>query len=202
MLPCARACARVLTTACLPARRRQPCFFSAVTQSPVPPFLPLPLGRITQITRAVNFFGPALLTHLLLPSLAAAAPARVVNVCSVGEAAGRLRWGPDLRGAGPGAPRADFWAYADAKLCLLVWGRELHRRLRGAGVDVLSVHPGVVHTPGEWKASGRRLSSWLTWLGALVHGQSVRWGATSTLFAATEPRLAGVCVWWRLGVGN
>lgn len=39
-------------------------------------------------------------------------------------------------------PGATFRAYADAKLMLLVWTRELNRRLRGTGIDTFAVHPG------------------------------------------------------------
>lgn len=44
-----------------------------------------------------------------------------------------------------GATRAtaDFQAYADSKLMLLMWGRELQRRLAGSGIDVFTVHPGA-----------------------------------------------------------
>lgn len=64
-----------------------PCLVALVQSknSPPPPAPP-------QVSRAINFFGPALLTHLLLPSLASAAPARVVNMSSLGEAFGRLAW--------------------------------------------------------------------------------------------------------------
>lgn len=47
---------------------------------------------LTQVTRATDYFGPALLAHLLLPSLAAAAPSRLVNMSSLGEMTGRLAW--------------------------------------------------------------------------------------------------------------
>jgi hypothetical protein len=33
---------------------------------------------------------------------------------------------------------------------LLVWSRELHRRLAGAGVDVFAVHPGEAAAAGGW----------------------------------------------------
>ncbi|KAI8468566.1 MAG: hypothetical protein J3K34DRAFT_522853 [Monoraphidium minutum] len=150
-----------------------------------------PLAAVSEdgfeVTRAVDFFGPALLTHLLLPSLAAAAPARVVSVTSLGEAVGSLDW-KDLKGLLK--PATTFRAYGDSKLMLLMWTRELNRRLRGTGIDAFVVHPGVSHTPGEWKTWRGRASSWAAWLGALLHGQTVGWAATSTLYAATEPRLA------------
>ncbi|KIY95843.1 Retinol dehydrogenase 13 [Monoraphidium neglectum] len=94
-----------------------------------------------EVTRAVDYFGPVLLTHLLLPSLAVAAPSRVVSVSSLGEALGALDWG-DLRGLN--SPASTFRAYGCAKLMLLMWTRELNRRLRGTGIDCFAVHPAVV----------------------------------------------------------
>lgn len=133
-----------------------------------------PRGHI-EVTRAINFFGPALLTHLLLPTLAAAAPSRVVNVSSFGEVFGSLDMsdikGLQQRGAG-------LHAFGTAK------ADDDHV---GQGD---AAQAGIVHTPGEWKTAPGRLSSWTAWLSALVVGQPVSWGATSMLFAATEPRLA------------
>jgi hypothetical protein len=48
-----------------------------------------------------------------------------------------------------------------------------------------------VNSLGERKSSGRYLTSWLAYFNALVHGQSTRKGAVSTLYAATDPWLQG-----------
>ncbi|KAG2426441.1 hypothetical protein HXX76_011672 [Chlamydomonas incerta] len=53
-----------------------------------------------ETTLATNYYGPLYLTLLLLPRLAASAPARVVNVASFGEAFGRVHWG-DLSSGPP-----------------------------------------------------------------------------------------------------
>jgi NAD(P)-dependent dehydrogenase (short-subunit alcohol dehydrogenase family) len=44
-----------------------------------------------EFTFAVNYLAPFLLTNLLLPVLRTSAPARVVNVASIGQAPGQLR---------------------------------------------------------------------------------------------------------------
>ena len=51
---------------------------------------------------------------------------------------------PPRSGARAPQPVADFQAYADSKLMMILWSQELHRRLQGAGIDVFSVHPGEV----------------------------------------------------------
>jgi hypothetical protein len=53
---------------------------------------------------------------------------------------------------------------------------------------------GLVNSPGERKTSRGRPTSWLAYLGALVHGQSCRRGAISALYAATDPWLQGAWV--------
>lgn len=49
-----------------------------------------------QVTLATDYFGPVLLTHLLLPALARAAPSRIIDMSRGGEMMGRVDWG-DLR---------------------------------------------------------------------------------------------------------
>ncbi|KAG2452426.1 hypothetical protein HYH02_002669 [Chlamydomonas schloesseri] len=141
-----------------------------------------------ETTLATNYYGPLYLTLLLLPRLRASAPARVVNVASFGEAFGRVHW-DDLRGVDlrtSGLP-----AYAASKLYLLMASRDLNRRLRGTGVDVFAVHPGIVSTPGELKSDRSYPVSVLALINSRLHGQSELRGALAPLFAATEPRLQG-----------
>ncbi|KXZ55461.1 hypothetical protein GPECTOR_2g1010 [Gonium pectorale] len=139
-------------------------------------------------TLATNFFGPLYLTLLLAPRLRASAPARVVNVASFGEMFGKVHW-DDLRGAK--LESSGLRAYAASKLYLIMASRELNRRLRGTGVDVFPVHPGIVSSPGESKSDKRYLVSVTAFLNARLHGQSELRGALAPLFAATEPGLQG-----------
>lgn len=92
---------------------------------------------------AVNHLAPFLLTNLLLPTLAAAGPARVVTVASNAHHSASLRW-DDLemrRGFYRG-----FRQYANTKLANILFTRELARRAAARGVTANALHPGVVAT--------------------------------------------------------
>jgi len=91
---------------------------------------------------ALNHLAPFLLTSLLLPTLTASAPARVVTVTSDAHSAARL----DL--SDPNLEHGwDSWrSYANSKLANILFTRELARRLDGTGVTANCAHPGVVRT--------------------------------------------------------
>jgi NAD(P)-dependent dehydrogenase (short-subunit alcohol dehydrogenase family) len=97
-----------------------------------------------------NYFGPFLLTLLLLPSLAARAPSRVVNVTSAMYRIGHL----DL-GAKDFLTRRDgFAAYSASKLAMLLFTRQFPLRIPGMGISANTLHPGLVDTKimtlGKW----------------------------------------------------
>ncbi|GLC40817.1 hypothetical protein PLESTB_000019600 [Pleodorina starrii] len=141
-----------------------------------------------ELTLATNFYGPLYLTLLLLPRLRASAPARIVNVASFGEMFGKVHW-DDLRGVDMSS--SGLTPYAASKLYLLMVSRDLNRRLRGIGVDVFPVHPGIVSTPGEAKSDRSYLVSLSALINSRLHGQSALRGALAPLFAATEPKMQG-----------
>ena len=93
-------------------------------------------------TFAVNHLGYFLLTTLVLDLVEAAAPARIVNVASVGHRHGTLDF-DDLQ-----YERGYFImkAYARSKLANVLFTRELARRLEGKRVTVNCLHPGAVST--------------------------------------------------------
>jgi len=96
-----------------------------------------------ETTFAVNYAAPFLLTHLLLDTLRASAPARVVNVASDAvRQAGRL----DLSDLQSQRRYGAIRAYKQSKLALVLWTQELARRLGNAHVTVNSLHPGNVPT--------------------------------------------------------
>ncbi len=101
-------------------------------------------------TFALNHVAPFVLTHGLSESLFAAAPARVVNVAGCLNHLATLHL-DDLRLE----HRYDaFYAYAHAKLCCVLFTRELARRWAGRQVTVNSVHPGEVATSFGYKSGG------------------------------------------------
>ncbi len=95
-----------------------------------------------ETTFAVNHLAPFLLTSLLLPTLRASAPSRVVTVSSDAHRSGRIDF-DDLMGA---KDYAGMRAYAQSKLANVLFAYELARRLEGTGVTSNALHPGVVAT--------------------------------------------------------
>ena len=93
-------------------------------------------------TFAVNYLAPFLLTNLLLDTIKKSMPARIINVSS-----------EMYRGATINFEDLEFKrhfggikAYSHSKLALILFTRELARKLQGTGVTVNAVHPGLVRT--------------------------------------------------------
>ncbi|KAH9496864.1 Retinol dehydrogenase 14 [Bulinus truncatus] len=91
---------------------------------------------------AVNYFGPFLLTNLLLDLLKKSAPSRIVNVSSVVNKYGTI----DLDNLNAEKSFRHHHRYFDSKLALVSFTRELARRLEGSGVTANALHPGTVYT--------------------------------------------------------
>lgn len=92
-----------------------------------------------EMTWALNHLAYFLLTDLLLDTLKASAPARVISVASNAHERGRINFDDPQRATG-------FSAYAQSKLANVLFTRELARRLAGSGVTANVLHPGVVAT--------------------------------------------------------
>nr|XP_008960497.2 retinol dehydrogenase 13 isoform X1 [Pan paniscus] len=91
----------------------------------------------------VNHLGHFLLTNLLLDKLKASAPSRIINLSSLAHVAGHidfddLNW--QTRKYNTKA------AYCQSKLAIVLFTKELSRRLQGSGVTVNALHPGVART--------------------------------------------------------
>jgi NAD(P)-dependent dehydrogenase (short-subunit alcohol dehydrogenase family) len=125
---------------------------------------------------AVNHLAPFLLTGLLLDTLRASAPARVVTVSSGAHRGRRIPW-DDLQ-----AERRyrAFPRYGETKLMNLLFTRELARRLDGSGVTANAVHPGVVGTELLFGGLGllRLFRRWM---------KTPAEGAVTSLHAALSP---------------
>jgi NAD(P)-dependent dehydrogenase (short-subunit alcohol dehydrogenase family) len=92
---------------------------------------------------AVNHLAGFLLTNLLLGRLRESAPARIVNVSSVGHRFVRRFDFDDLERA---RRFRGMRVYCQTKLANVLFTRELARRLEGSGVTVNCMHPGNVAT--------------------------------------------------------
>jgi NAD(P)-dependent dehydrogenase (short-subunit alcohol dehydrogenase family) len=139
-----------------------------------------------ELTFALDHLAYFLLTNLLLDTLRASAPARIINVSSNAEASGRINF-DDLQ-----AERryAAFPVYAQAKLANMLFTYDLARQLEGSGVTVNAVRPGPVAT--NFGGSGR---SWLNRLFPLIFrviGKPPEEAAKTIIMLASAPELAGV----------
>lgn len=95
-----------------------------------------------EATLAVNHLAPFLLTRLLLPSLAAAAPARVVTVSSALARWGRIDFDDLQQTRRYNGTRA----YLQSKLANVMFTQLLADRLTTRGVAAVCVYPGLVAT--------------------------------------------------------
>ena len=155
----------------------------------------IPLRHTSQgfeMQLGTNHLGHFALTGLLLPALLARPAARVVTVSSSMHRAGAMNF-DDLMGERSYRP---WQAYSQSKLANLLFMRELDRRVREAGCDLLSVaaHPGYAVTNLQSvgpRMTGRRLTGTVMRGATMVLGQSAATGALPQLYAATAPGVHG-----------
>jgi NAD(P)-dependent dehydrogenase (short-subunit alcohol dehydrogenase family) len=123
---------------------------------------------------AVNYLSHFLLTQELLPLLERSAPARIVNVASIGQAPIDFDDPMIQRGYDP------MRAYAQSKLAQISYTFELAERLDGSGVTVNALHPAtLMDTKMVRDYFGRPRSS-------------VEEGTEATLRLLIDPELDGV----------
>lgn len=139
-----------------------------------------------EMTFATNHQGHFLLTALLFDRLAA--DARIINVSSAAHAWGSIEF-DNLqleRGYEP------WRAYCNAKLCNVLFTRELDRRLRARGLSITvnALHPGAVRT-GFGANTGPGIAKLLFSFFALFF-ISPEEGAQTSIHLACSPDVAGV----------
>src|SRR5205823_11530694 len=86
---------------------------------------------------AVNYLSGFLLTALLLPLIKASAPARIVNVASLGQQA--IEFDDVMLTRDYGGRRA----YSQSKLAQVMFTIDLAETLKGSGVTVNALHPAT-----------------------------------------------------------
>lgn len=86
--------------------------------------------------------GHFLLTNLLLDILKSSAPSRIIVLSSLAHKYGEINRN-DLNSE---KSYNKYKAYSQSKLCNILFTQELAKRLKGTGVTVNCVHPGIVKT--------------------------------------------------------
>lgn len=139
-----------------------------------------------EYTFAFNHLAYFLLTNLLLDTLKASAPSRIVNVSSAAQSSGKLNF-DDLQAEKRYSGMA---AYNNSKLANVLFTYELARRLQGSGVTVNALHPGVVNT-GFGDNSQNALIRGLLWLFKRFTLSPER-GAQTSVYLASSPEVEGI----------
>jgi NAD(P)-dependent dehydrogenase (short-subunit alcohol dehydrogenase family) len=128
---------------------------------------------------AVNYLSGFLLAHLLLPLLEAAAPARIVNVASLGQHP------IDFDDVMITKNYSGSRAYAQSKLSQIMFTIDLADELKASGVTVNSLHPATYMNTTMVRAAGTTPMSTVEQGGAailhLVEGNDVA-GKTGLFF--------------------
>jgi NAD(P)-dependent dehydrogenase (short-subunit alcohol dehydrogenase family) len=133
---------------------------------------------------AVNLLSPFVLTQMLLPSLLAGAPSRIVNVGS--STSDRAQIDPDTLVLGPRWTMVR--AYSQSKLALMMTSFALAKQLAGTGATVNVVHPGLVAT-GLVRSGG---IIGLAWRCLAVMALTEEQGADAPLYVALARELQNV----------
>jgi NAD(P)-dependent dehydrogenase (short-subunit alcohol dehydrogenase family) len=138
-----------------------------------------------EMTFALNHLASFLLTNLLLDTIKASAPARIINVSSNAHTSGKIEF-DNLQGEREYGPRA----YDNSKLANILFTMELARRLEGTGVTVNALHPGFVAT-GFAKNNGKVIAALVSLITPLVARSPVK-GAETSVYLASSPTVESI----------
>jgi NAD(P)-dependent dehydrogenase (short-subunit alcohol dehydrogenase family) len=139
-----------------------------------------------EMTLAVNYLAPFLLTNLLLDVLKASAPARIVNVSSNSHKSGYIQM-DDLQEE---QHYRSMRVYGQSKLAVVLFTYELARRLQGTGVTANCLHPGFVATHFGQRDVGLAFRLLVKLIGSF--GTSPQEGAKTSIYLASSPEVEGV----------
>ncbi len=136
-----------------------------------------------EMTFAVNYFAPFLLTHLLLDLLEAAVPARIINVTS------DMQRPIDFDDLKREKAYNQINVYEESKRANALFTYELAQRLQGSLITVNCIAPGFIRTN-----LGRDTKGVFKLFLQLVRPfmQSPEHAAEALVYLATSPELAGV----------
>lgn len=145
----------------------------------------LSVDRI-EMTFALNHLAYFLLTNMLLETMKASAPARIINVSSDAHSGGRIDF-DNLQGE---QSFSSFGPYGNSKLANILFTTELARRLEGTGVTVNALHPGLTST-----GFGRNNPGFLMKImGAVIPliARSPEKGAETSIYLASSTAVQGI----------
>ncbi|XP_048772945.2 retinol dehydrogenase 12-like [Ostrea edulis] len=138
-----------------------------------------------ELQLGTNHLGHFLLTNLLLDKIEGSAPARIINLSSIAHmGCNRINF-DDINSE---ITYGKWQAYAQSKLANVLFTRELNKRLKGTGVAVNSVHPGMVITELFRYVSGYSI----IWPFMIFLCKTTREGAQTSIYCAVDESIENV----------
>lgn len=140
-----------------------------------------------EMTFALNHLAYFLLTELLLDTLKASAPARIVNVSSDAHTSSKMNF-DDLHSK-RSYGQMGFSPYSQSKLANVLFTYELARRLQGTNVTANVLHPGFVAS-----GFGRNNRGVMDLIMRVLHRFAIskEEGAETIIYLASSPEVEGV----------
>ena len=139
-----------------------------------------------EMTFAFNHLAYFLLTNLLLDTIKASTPARIINVSSDVHSSGKIDF-DNLQGE---RSYSSFGPYGNSKLANILFTTELARRLEGTGVTGNALHPGLTST-GFGKNNPGFLMKIMGVLVPLI-ARSPEKGAATSIYLASSPEVQSI----------
>jgi NAD(P)-dependent dehydrogenase (short-subunit alcohol dehydrogenase family) len=134
-----------------------------------------------EITFAVNYLAPFLMTNLLLDALKKGAPSRIINLSSVYHG-GSIHFGDvELKRSFSGRK-----AYRQSKLAMILFTKILAEKLKGTGVTVNCVNPGFVST------NLARELNFILRAFFRFFGKDPKKGAETSIYLASSPEVENI----------
>jgi NAD(P)-dependent dehydrogenase (short-subunit alcohol dehydrogenase family) len=145
----------------------------------------LSVDRI-EMTFALNHLAYFLLTNLLLETMKASVPARIINVSSDAHSHGKIEF-DNLQGE---RSYSGIGPYGNSKLANILFTIELAHRLEGTGVTANALHPGLTST-GFGKNNPGFIMKIMGVVIPLI-GRSPEKGAQTSIYLATSPEVQNI----------
>ena len=138
-----------------------------------------------EMTIGVNHLGHFLLTHLLIDTLKASAPARIINVSSIIHFLGKIKWSDFMH-----EKSYNHWsAYSQSKLANILITKKLARTYEKDQIKTVCLHPGVIKSEIIRYYMSNMVKKAIVFLGQWIYwyfSKNALQGAQTTLYCALE----------------